>query len=153
MAAAAAGLTGIGSVMKIVGDQRQAKMDSQMAEYNATVADQNAQQVMAQANENARRSLVNSNKVMGAQQAGFGASGVSGGSVLDVLQDTASKGALDALTIKNEGMVKATAYRNESSLDRYRASNYIDSGNIAAVGDAVGGGSKLAGMGSGGGGS
>lgn len=151
MAAAAAGLTGLGSITKIIGDQRQAKMDSQMAEYNAGVAEQNAQQVMAQADENARRSLMNSNKLMGSQAAGFGASGVSGGSVLDVLQDTAQKGELDALTIKNQGAVKANAYRNEASLDYYRASNYIDSGNIASVGDGVGGASKLAGMGSGGG--
>jgi len=151
MAAAGPMLAAVGTATKVVGDLRQAKQDSQMADFNAQVAQQNALTVQQQAQENARRSLVNTNKVIGSQRAGFAASGVSGGSVLDVLQDTAAKGALDAATIKNQGDIKAAAYANEFNLNKYRASNSLITGNISAFGDVVGGASKVGGMSSGGG--
>lgn len=143
MAAMGAIMQGVGAGMQIIGSLRQAKMNSQMAEHNADVAQQNMTIVQQQADENARRSLVNSNKVMGAQVAGFGASGVSGTSALDVLQDTAAKGELDALTIKQQGSIKAAGYLNEYNLDKYRASNELTSGNINALGGAVSSGGKM----------
>lgn len=143
MAAAAAIMQGAGAGMQVIGSLRQAQMNSQMSEYNATVAEQNVQLVTQQANENARRALVNSNKVGGAEAAGFGASGVSGTSALAVLQDTAAKGELDALTIKQQGAIKAAGYQNEANLDQYRASNELVSGDINAMGGGMASGGKM----------
>lgn len=153
MAVAGMVMQAVGMGGQIVGSERQGKMNAQMAEYNANIAAQNMVTVQQQANENARRSLVNSNKVMGAQAAGFGASGVSGTSAMDVMQETATKGELDALTIKNQGALKSTAYQNEVNLDKYRASNELVAGDINAFGGSMGGAGRLASMGSGGGGS
>lgn len=133
------------SAIQIVGDLRQANQEKDMADFNRSVANQNAAIVQQQATENARRSLVNSNKLMGKQRAGYAASGVSGGSALDVLQDTAVKGELDALTIKNQGDIKAAGFANESNLSGYRASNALTTGYVKATGHAVEGAEKAAG--------
>jgi hypothetical protein len=148
--ALAAVLAGVGAGASIIGTLRQGQEQSQTAEYNAKVAQQNSILAQEQASENARRSLIQTNKMIGSQKAGFAASGVSGAGVLDVLQDTASKGELDALTIKNEGDIRANYYNNESALQRARASNALTGSYIGAVGAGINGGSRIAGMGGGG---
>lgn len=127
---------GAGGVIGIIGALREARQNSQMAEYNAQIARQNSSMVQQQAAEAARRSLIMSNKAIGSQKANFAAAGVSGGSVLDVLQDTASKGELDYLTIKNKGDVQASGYASEDILSRFRASNELTSGYIKSAGIA-----------------
>lgn len=134
----------------VIGSLRQGKQEAQMAEFNANVARQNAATVEQQATENARRSLVNNNKLIGSQKAAYAASGVSGGSALDVLQDTAAKGELDAITIKNKGDIAASSYQNEAGLNKYRASNALTSSYINAAGAATSAASKYASIKSGG---
>jgi len=140
---------GAGGVVGIIGALRQGNQNAQMAEFNATVARQNRATVEQQAAEAARRSLVMSNKVIGSQRANFAASGVSGGSVLDVLQDTASKGELDSLTIKNKGDIQAAAFESENALSKYRASNEIFGGYVNAIGVAQKTATQAATMGAG----
>lgn len=127
---AGAGIAANGSI-------EQARANSQIALYNAKVADQNADQVTAMGEENARRSLIHSSKLVAAGRAAYGAAGVSGGSVQDVLRAGAAQGELDALTIKYNADVKATAYRNSANLDRYKAQNQIVAGNNNAAGDIL----------------
>lgn len=126
-----------GAAVAANGSIEQARANAEIAKYNATVADQNADQVTAMGAENARRSLVNSSKMVAAGKAAYGAAGVSGGSVQDVLRAGAAKGELDALTIKYNAEVKANAYRNEANLDRYKAENQFVSGGSNAAGDIL----------------
>jgi hypothetical protein len=133
-----------GSLLAANSSIEQAKANSEIAKYNAKIADQNADQVTQMGEENARRSLINSAKMIAAGRASYGAAGVSGGSVQDVLRAGAAQGELDALTIKYNAEVKATAFRNEANLDRYKAENQTVAGNANAAGDILKGAASFA---------
>ncbi len=133
------GASVLGTGLAIEGDLYQGQSNANIANYNAQIADQDSALVQAQGAEDARRSLVNSRKMVSAGVASYGASGVSGGSVHDVLRAGAAQGELDALTIKYNADVKSNAYANESALDRYRAQNYEKAGELNAVGAVLGG--------------
>jgi hypothetical protein len=126
-----------GAAIAASGSIEQAHANAEIAKYNAQVADNNAAQVIAMGEENARRSLINSTKMVAAGKAAYGAAGVSGGSVSDVLRAGVAKGEMDALTIKYNAEVKATAYRNEANLDRYKAQNQVVAGGYSAAGDIL----------------
>lgn len=114
-----------GAGLGAYGSYQQGQMNAGIARFNSQIAQQNADQAEAMGAENARRSLVNSTKMVAAGQAAYGASGVSAGagSAADVLRAGASQGALDAQTIQYNANVRATAFRNQSSIDEYRAQN------------------------------
>lgn len=144
-----------GTGLGMLGAVRQGNANANVAEYNASISEQNASIVEAQGAEQARRSLVNTHKLIGAQQAAYGASGVaSDGSAMDVMRASAAQGELNALTLKNNAAIKANAYRNEANLDRYRGNNDKIAGYMNAASTGLMGGSKMSGMsgGSGGGG-
>lgn len=134
-----------GSAIQAVGAIRQGNANANMSEYNAQVADQNAALVQSQAAEAVRRQRIQSATQIGAMHAAYGASGVTAdGSALDVLQSSAAKAELDALTIQNQGDIKATAYRNESSLDKYRAGNERIAGYFGGASALLSGGAQVA---------
>lgn len=132
-----------GGAAQVVGQLRQGQMNAQMADYNSAVATQNQAAVEAQARENSRRSLIQNNKVLGSQRAGFAASGVSGGSVFDVLEDTAVKGELDSITIKNQAEMKIGSLESEKTLDKYRAKNELLGSYFSAAGALASTGAAL----------
>lgn len=143
-----------GATLKAAGSIYQGNSDANIAQYNEQIADQNATLVTQQGQEEARRSLVNSRKFIGQEEAGYGASGVSGGSAQWVMRASAAQGELNALTIQNNADVKAQAYRNEANLDQFRAQNMRMkgyAGAASAVLGFLGGGSGPLGGGSGGG--
>lgn len=146
-------IQGVGALMSAGGNAKQGQDNAQIAEYNAKVAEQDAQQVTAQGAELARRSLVNSSKFVGAGMANYGASGVANdGSAQWVLRNSAAQGELNALTIKNNADVRATAFNNTAQLDHMRAANDVQAGNINAASSILTGASRIAGMTMGGGG-
>lgn len=94
-----------------------AKYQAQVARNNQIIAGQQAQDAIArgQVAEQAQRRQVGS--VLGAERAGYGASGVSlsSGSPLDIQGDTAQLGELDALTLRSNAQREAAAYRAQGS--------------------------------------
>lgn len=147
---AAAAMAG-GAAIGAVGSIGQGNANGNVADYNAQIANQNAATVEAQGAEQERRSLVNSNKVLGQEGAAYGASGVgSTGSAMDVMRNSAANGELNALTIKNQADVKATAYANEAALDQFRGSNDRTAGYLNAAAGLLGAGGKIASLSSGG---
>jgi hypothetical protein len=142
-----------GTGLSMYGSIMQGNANGNIADYNATVANQNADIAIAQGEEMARRSRLQTTKLIGAQSAAYGAAGVtSDGSAMDVMRASAQQGELNALTLKNNAAIKANAYRNEANLDRFRAGNDRTAGYINAASSLLGGGSKLMGMSGGGGG-
>lgn len=140
-----------GKGLAAVGDIRQGNANANVADYNAQVANQNAQIVLQQGAEQERRSRVQASMAIGAERAAYGASGVTAdGSAADVIRSSAANAELNALTIRNGSQIKATALRNEASLDYYRASNDRVAGYMNAAGDLIGAGSKMAMMSGGG---
>lgn len=131
----AASIAGAG--LAAYGAYSQGQDNAYIARYNAQIADQSAAQVTAMGQEDARRSLVNSYKVLSGGKAAYGASGVSGGSTNDVLRAGASQGELNALTIQYNANVKANAFTNEGNLDRYRAGNDETAGDVGAASDVL----------------
>lgn len=118
MAEAAAGVVSGG--LSTVGPIIQGNQEKAMADFNATAAGQQASEVTAQGEENAKQSLLNSNKMIGAEESGYSAAGVTGVSASSVIRASASQGALNALTIINNADIKAVGYTNQAALDTYK---------------------------------
>lgn len=130
--AAAASIVGTG--LSMLGSIKQGNDEANVSDYNAQIASQNAGLAVEQSSEDARRSLVKTAMVVGNDQANYAASGVTGeGSAADVLRSSAAQGELDALSIQNQGAVKANAYMNEAQLDEYKGSNDQESGYLGAA--------------------
>lgn len=142
----------IGPAISAIGQIREGEAANSAAQYNAQVAEQNAQTTLAQSAEEERRLRVMARKQIGDARANYGASGVSlEGSPLDVLEESAATAELDALTVRYGGQQKAQAYRNEAKLERFRGKNSKTSGYLSAAGTLFQAGGKAAASGAGGG--
>lgn len=140
-------LMGLGVGLQALGQIQQAQAARAAAEYNARVAEMNAvlAEQQAAAEEDRQRRL--SYKQLSAMRAGYGAAGVSiEGSPLDVLEESAANAELDALTIRHAGQVRATAYRQEAALERYRGKAATRAGYISAASTLLTGGGEILSM-------
>lgn len=143
------------TIIGAVGQVQQANAASAAAEYNAQVAEMNAEisekraksVIEAGANEEQmKRQEVQ--RILGQQQAGLAANGVdlTFGSPLDTIVDTAVLGELDALTIRTNtyreaynSRVDAVNQRAGAELHRYEAKTTKQGGYLAAMGTILGG--------------
>lgn len=103
-------------------------------EYNAKTAEQNAQYSLLQSAEEENRARMASKKVIGDMRANFGASGITGGSALDVLSESSANAELDALTIRHEGKVKYASYMNDAAMSRVAGKNAKMNSYLKAAG-------------------
>jgi hypothetical protein len=120
------GAVGLG--MQVIGQVKEAKAQNQALDYNARVAEQNAQLSQMQADdanrrgeEDARRQRAKAAALRSDQRAAFAASGVmvDSTSALDVLEDAARWGEDDAQTLKLNASKEAWGYRLQGA-------NYAD---------------------------
>lgn len=98
--------------------------NAQMADYNARVANMQADSALqaANANEEAKRRENAANR--GAQNAALAENGMLGTETgYDLTTQSALNTELDALNIRYQGQVTANNYRNQSQLDTYDAAN------------------------------
>lgn len=148
MAAAAPFILAAGAISSAIGSVQQGDAQADSEEFNANVATQNAALSRAQAAEDERRTRVTGRKVLGAEGAAIGASGIQreGGSAMDVLQESASNAELDALTVKNAGEVKARSYEAQAANDMKRAGAARTGGYFGAAASILGGAGKMAGL-------
>ena len=129
------------------------KQQSQVAEFNARVAENNAiwarQAAEADADTIDRQRRIALSK----QSTGFAASGVviNQDSTLEVLGDTAAEFELDRLNRLHQGQVQTNAQRIQSTLDRNnaqgllsQASSAASAGRTAAVGTVLTGAARTA---------
>jgi hypothetical protein len=128
-------LAAASAVMGVAGAEQQGQSAAAAAQYNATIASQNAeiakQQGVAagEAQDRAARMKI------GSMVANYGASGVEGGSgsPMDVLAQSVRMAALDNLTTTYNYQLKAQGYRNQSGLDEANAKNSLIAGDINAT--------------------
>lgn len=93
------------------------------SEYNASIAQNNAQFTEAQFAEQERRYRLQASEEIAKTVTGYAASGIAlSGSALNVISSNAANAELNALSIRNEGLVKAQAFKNASTLDLFQAS-------------------------------
>ena len=143
----------VGAVISMVGAKQKANADAAAADYNAQIADQNAGIAEQQGEAAAQAQDRDARMKMGSMVAGYGASGVDGGSgsPMDVLAQSARMATLDNLTTKYNYHLKALGYSNQAGLDSSNAKNSTTAGNMNALSAGVRGlGSSIPSFGGGG---
>lgn len=114
-----------GKAAKASGAASQAAANSQadLADYNAAVADVQAQDAVTRGAQDEARFRSGVRGMVGTQRAGFAAGNidVSSGSAVDVQADTAYLGELDALQIKTNAAREAWGYTVQAQDLRKRA--------------------------------
>ena len=147
LTAASAGIAAKGAMNQGKAEQIGADYRAAVASNNAIVSEQNAklEEQRGAIEEQAQREKTA--QLIGAQRAGYAASGldISGGTPLRVQGDTAQIGEVDALTVRNNAMRKAYAYRtqasnfeSESGFETAGGKYARDAGNLKAFGSLVG---------------
>jgi hypothetical protein len=157
-AAAAIASTALGTVSSIQqGKQQQAMYNYQakVAQENAEIAKKNADTERQTGIEEARLQRMKTLQAVGAQQTAMAANGmdVTQGTSLDIIEDTAAMGELDALQIQTNYERKALAYEqqagnytNQANMDAISGRNAYTAGKINAVTTGLNGISKAAGV-------
>lgn len=147
--------TAIGTVSSVQQGKQQKAMynyQAQVAEENAKIANKNAANERQTGIEEARLQRMKTLQAVGSQQAAMAANGmdVTQGTSLDIIEDTAAMGELDALQIQTNYERKALAYEqqglnysNESRMDVIAGKNAYKTGMINAAQTGLNGVSKL----------
>ena len=157
-AIAAVTSTVLGTVSSVQqGKQQQAMYNYQakVAEENAKIANKNAATERQTGIEEARLQRMKTLQVVGSQQTAMAANGmdVTQGTSLDIIEDTAAMGELDALQIQTNYERKAQSYEaqannfnNQASMDVIAGKNAYTAGQIKAVQTGLNGVSKTVGV-------
>lgn len=147
--------TALGTVSSVQqGKQQQAMYNYQakVAEENAKIAQKNAATERQTGIEEARLQRIKTLQAVGSQQAAMAANGmdVTQGTSLDIIEDTAAMGELDALQIQTNYERKALSYEqqalnfeNEANMDVISGKNAYSAGKINAVNTGLNGVSEL----------
>jgi len=122
------------------GQYQAGKAEQSALNYNAQVAERNAQIAQDKANYEADLQSQKVRRAIGSQRAAQLASGyLMEGSALDLQEDTVVQGELDRLAILYGGNIEAENYKSEAELSRMRGSAAAAAGRTAAFGTVLGG--------------
>lgn len=140
-------LTALGTGVAAVGAIRQGQAQAAAMDFNAKVAQQNADIAEGQSLAASEAQQRDAQRRIGASVAAYGASGVqmSEGSPSDVLAESARMAALDNLTLKYNYKLKGLGYQTQSQLDSANAASSRTASYFNAAATTLSGGSKLAG--------
>ena len=141
MAAAAPFLILGSAAITGIGQLKQAAAMRKAANFNADVAEQNAQFSLQESAANERSFRVMARKQLGDMRANYGASGIvaSESSAQDILEESAATAEMDALRIRHQGELKAYGYRQDAKLNRMSAANAMPQGLLSASGTLLDG--------------
>lgn len=124
----------------IVGDDAQINA----AKQNAYQARLNAELVMLQTDADERAFRVNTRKQLGIMKATAGTTGLQNtGSIADVLAESARAMELDAIKLKNAGLMKAFGLTMDAALSDSRANSYESNKYLKAAGYLMGGAASV----------
>jgi hypothetical protein len=150
-----------GSQAKKMGEAQQGAAESQaeLLDYNAAIADVQAQDATQRGQEEESRFRTGVQTLIGSQRAGFAGAGVDVGfgSAVDVQADAAFLGELDALTIRTNAAREAWGYkvkgediRRQAQITRKEGAMAAEAGRInqsaariGAIGTVAGTGASL----------
>jgi len=123
----------------------QAKANARISDYNADVAEANAEAIKQKSIFDQLRALRRGEKIIGKQRAKMGVSGavMSEGAPADVLAEQGFENAMDVALIGYEGMVGAAQQKNAASLYRFEAANYLQQAKNAKRAGKVGAATTL----------
>ncbi|MBQ8475708.1 hypothetical protein IJ531_01450 [bacterium] len=142
-----------GSAMGAVSSYNQGKTqkaqyeaEAKVAQKNAKIAQNNADQKRQEGIEAARTQRIKTLQAVGAQQTAIAANGIdiSQGSALDLIEDTAAMGELDAITTRYNAESQAQSYEmqrdnfnNQTNLDIIAGQNAYKAGKLKAFGQGL----------------
>lgn len=133
---------GVSAYQQGKAQQAQAEYQAKVAEDNAKIAQQNASNARQEGIEESRMQRMKTIQAVSSQQATMAANGldITQGTPLDVIEDTATMGELDALTTQYNAETKAQAYEqqannfsNQANLDRIAGRNAMQAGKMNAL--------------------
>lgn len=133
----------VSSVQSGKAQKAQYDYQAKVAKKNAQIAQANADQKRQEGIEEARQQRMKTLRAVGSQQAAMAANGIdiSSGTALDVIEDTAAMGELDALTTRYNYESQAVGleqqannFNNQAYLDSFAGQNAYKSGMINAAG-------------------
>lgn len=144
MAAAGAAASIAGGGLQAIGSIEAGNAAKQAGEYNASVDDYDAAQTLNDGAIAVAKQQRQATQVIGSAKAAYGASGVDSnqGSALQVLQQSATQSALDAINIKQQYAAKAFSYTASAAMSRYNGSQSQTSSYYSAAGQLLGAGAK-----------
>ena len=119
---------GISSYQQGKAQQAKYNYEAKVAQENARIANQNAAMERQQGIEEERLQRIKTAQAVGSQKTAMAANGidVTQGTALDVIEDTASMGELDALQTRYNYERKALAYEAN-------ANNYLNQANLDII--------------------
>lgn len=136
-------LSVVGGGIGAYGQLKESEAQARASEYNANVAEMNAEQAILISAQDERRQRIIARKELGSIRAAYGASGVSmEGSPMDVLAESTANAELDALNIRYAGQAKAAGLRDEASYERFRAKETRAAGVLGAAASLLSGGAR-----------
>ncbi|MDH7973683.1 hypothetical protein QH494_15940 [Sphingomonas sp. AR_OL41] len=154
-------ISSAGQVMAGIGQSQQANYQAQVNDQNAKLSAQQANDSNQNTNLEAQRRYRTLAQTKGAQQAAMAANGVdlNFGSAVDVQRDTAMIGAEDVAQIYKGGAertrgydIQGWNYASQAAADRAKAKGALLQGIMGGLGTALGGASQVVKMGGFGGG-
>ncbi len=137
MAANSGIFSAIGTAVSVIGMLQQGQQAKSAAEYNASVARQNATITQQQAAANAAAQQRKARMQLGTMRAGYGAAGIGlEGSPMDILEQSASMAELDRQNILYGGQLRAQGYSNTATLEDAAGEN-AETGSYLRAGSAL----------------
>lgn len=126
----------LGSAVSAYGQIKQGQQAEAVGRYNAQVAEQQAASARQAAAADAETKRRQFDRVLGAQRARFGASGVIGseGSPLLVMMQSEEEAALDVARVRFGGEAQAFGLESEARLQRFRGTQLRRQSYLAATG-------------------
>lgn len=145
IATIAAAAAAVGAAASAAGSISSGMAQQSAERYNAQVDQNNATQAQEAADAQSQVSEQQTASKLAQQKVDYAASGVdpNTGTPVDVMTDTASKGRLDALSLRYGGQVRAQADREGGSLALYQGASDADAGYLTGAGTLLTGASKL----------
>lgn len=116
-----------GSLLNAYGQSEAIKaksdFDAKQFELNSRIADMQSDEAIKQGDKAAAAQKTQAKRVVGAQRAALAAQGINidSGSALDIQQETAEMGAVDAMTIKNNAWRESWGYKMNAANMRGQA--------------------------------
>lgn len=129
-----------GGAMNATSQYQAGKAQSQIAGYNARVAEAQAVDAIERGELEESRQRSSTQQLIGSQRARLAAQGIEidSGSALEVQEDTAALGEMDALMIRNNAAREAWGYRTQAADYRNQGTIAKAQGTSQAIGTILG---------------
>lgn len=132
-----------GTAMSAVGQVQAGQEQKKWSEYNAAVAARDAEASKQAAGYEAGQKRKETERLLGRQRALYGKAGVTfEGSPLELMEETAAAGELDAMMIEREGKLRGSRYMEEAQLSRMKGRGAARAGMWGAGSSLLTGGAQ-----------